>query len=99
MTWSTSNSFRVNCRVEQNTNAYEIHPPKTALGRLAEAVFGAKKPMEYSDFNFSGTSVSQPSFLDGNCRSRGSYPQAVTGCGASNRRNEPRTARQVSFQG
>ena len=42
MTWSTSNSFRVNCRVEQNTNAYEIHPPKTALGRLAEAVFGAK---------------------------------------------------------
>jgi len=55
-------------RVEQNTNAYEIHPPKTALGRLAQAVFGAKKPMDITDSNFSAASVSQSSFLQRNYR-------------------------------
>lgn len=68
-------------RVEQNTNAYEVHPPKTALGRLAEAVFGAKKPVEYSDSNFLGASVSQPSFLDGNCRLEG--PRSEKGAAQS----------------
>ena len=58
-------------RVEQNTNAYEIHPPRTALGRLAEAVFGKEKPMEYTDSNFSAPSVSSSLFLERNCRFEG----------------------------
>jgi hypothetical protein len=53
-------------RVEQNTNAYEIHPPKTALGRLAEAVFGPKKPVDITDSNFSGASESESLFLERN---------------------------------
>jgi hypothetical protein len=68
-------------RVEQNTNAYEIHPPKTALGRLAEAVFGAKKPVDITVSNFSGASrevkkvprkARQGDLRDRNCKRRAS---------------------------
>jgi hypothetical protein len=43
----------------QNTNAYEIHPPKTGLGKLAEAMFGGKRPMETTESNKSGASASR----------------------------------------
>jgi hypothetical protein len=46
----------------QNTNAYEVHPPKTGLGKLAEAMFGHKKPMETTESNKSGASASLVSF-------------------------------------
>ncbi len=42
----------------QNTNAYELHPPKTGLGKLAEAMFGRKKPMETTESNNSRASAS-----------------------------------------
>jgi hypothetical protein len=53
----------------QNTNAYEIHPPNTGLGKLAVAVFGVEKPMDATESNFSAASVSSSSFLARNCRS------------------------------
>jgi DNA-binding transcriptional regulator YhcF (GntR family) len=58
-------------KVEQNTNAYEVHPPKTALGRLAEAVFGKERPMEYTHSNYSAASAGSSLSLERNCRSEG----------------------------
>jgi hypothetical protein len=55
-------------RVEQATNGYEVHPPKTALGRLAEAVFGKERPMEYTDSNYSAASAGSSLSLERNCR-------------------------------
>jgi hypothetical protein len=55
-------------KVEQNTNAYEVHPPKTALGRLAEAVFGKERPMEYTHSNYSAASAGSSLSLERNCR-------------------------------
>jgi hypothetical protein len=45
----------------QNTNAYEIHPPKTGLGKLAEAMFGGRKPANTTESNKSGASASRVS--------------------------------------
>jgi hypothetical protein len=72
-------------RVEQNTNAYEIHPPKTALGRLAEAVFGAKKPVDITVSNFSGASDSSSSFLERNSRLEGPGSEKGAAQGAARR--------------
>jgi hypothetical protein len=46
----------------QNTNAYELHPPKTGLGKLAEAMFGVKKPANITESNNSRASASIVSF-------------------------------------
>jgi hypothetical protein len=46
----------------QNTNAYELHPPKTGLGKLAEAMFGSKKPANTTESNNSRASASKVSF-------------------------------------
>jgi hypothetical protein len=45
----------------QNTNAYELHPPKTGLGKLAEAMFGSKKPANTTESNNSRASASRVS--------------------------------------
>ena len=65
----------------QNTNAYEIHPPNTGLGKLAVAVFGKEKPMDDTDSNFSAASGSSSSFLERNCRSE--RPESKNGAALS----------------
>ena len=56
-------------RVEQISNAYEVHAPCTALGRLAVAMFG--KPTNTSERNFSLASESLPLTLDSNHQPEG----------------------------
>jgi DNA-binding MarR family transcriptional regulator len=82
-------------KIVQNTNAYEILHPRP---RLAEAVFGAKKPVDITDSKNLAASVSSFSFLEGKGRSgasRGRNGAALSAAKGVYEAEEAETARRL----